>query len=271
MLIKRINESVEYINGKIDKQPSIGLILGSGLGKMADELNDPIIIPYREIPNFPIATAPGHEGRLVIGECRGKIIFCLQGRLHYYEGYSMQEVTYPIRIMQKMGIGKVIITNAAGGLNPDFIPGDLMVIDDHINFMGDNPLIGKHYDELGERFVDMSKPYDSQLIELAHEAAKDMGISLRQGAYVGYTGPSFETASEIKAFHLLGGSAVGMSTVPEVIVANQAKIKVLAITCVTNLGTGILDQPLSEEEVFETAKKTGITFRALIKDIIEKI
>ena len=271
MLLEKVNESIEYIKSKTDLEPKIGIILGTGLGEFVDMIENRVIIPYEGIPNFPVSTAPGHEGRLIIGECMNKEVLCMQGRFHYYEGYSMEEVTYPIRVMQKMGLEKLIITNAAGGLNPDFAPGDLMVIDDHINFMGNNPLIGKNQDDFGPRFVDMSKAYDPKLIEIAEKAAKSIDISLRKGVYVGYTGPSFETAAEIKLFNSIGGSAVGMSTVPEVIVANHGGLKVLAISCITNLGTGILEVPLSVEEVFETATKAGIKFRNLLENIIALI
>lgn len=269
MLLKKVNESVEYIKKSIDSEPKIGIILGTGLGEFVDKIEEQTIIPYEDIPNFPVSTAPGHHGRLIIGKCMGKTVFCMQGRFHYYEGYTMEEVTYPIRVMKQLGIEKILITNASGGLDPNLNPGDLMVIDDHINFMGNNPLIGKNIDELGPRFVDMSKPYDRELIGLAHEAAKMSDISLRQGVYVSYTGPSFETAAEIRLFHSFGGSAVGMSTVPEVIVANHCGLKVLAISCITNLGTGILEQPLSVEEVFETASKAGMKFRELLQNILK--
>ncbi len=271
MLLERVIESVEYIESKTNLEPKIGIILGTGLGEFVDKIENQIIIPYEDIPNFPVSTAPGHKGRLVLGECKGKAVFCMQGRFHYYEGYSMQDVTYPIRVMQKLGVEKLIITNSAGGLNPNFTPGDLMVIDNHINYMGDNPLIGPNCEEFGPRFVDMSKPYDPSLIAIAHEAAKKIDISLRQGIYVGYTGPSFETAAEIKLFGSFGGSAVGMSTVPEVIVANHGGLKVLAISCITNLGTGILDQPLTVEEVFETATIAGNKFRNLLENIVDMI
>ncbi|MBU5255396.1 purine-nucleoside phosphorylase [Tissierella praeacuta] len=268
MLLQKVNESVKYIESIIELKPKIGIILGTGLGEFVDRLENQVIIPYEDIPNFPVSTAPGHKGRLVIAESMGKTVFCMQGRFHFYEGYSMEEVTYPIRVMQKFGIEKIIITNASGGLDPNFSPGDLMVIDNHINFMGYNPLIGKNQDDFGPRFVDMSKPYAPELIQIAHKAANNIGIDLRQGVYVGYTGPSFETAAEIKLFHSFGGSAVGMSTVPEVIVANHGGLKVLAISCITNLGTGILDIPLSVEEVFETATKAGEKFRNLLENIL---
>lgn len=271
MLLEKVMESVEYIKSKTNLEPKIGIILGTGLGELVDKIENQIILPYEDIPNFPVSTAPGHKSRLVIGEIKGKAVFCMQGRFHYYEGYSMQEVTYPIRVMQKFGIEKLIITNASGGLNPKFNPGDLMVIDNHINFMGNNPLIGQNQEAFGPRFVDMSKPYDPNLILIAHEAAKKIDISLRQGVYVGCSGPSFETAAEIKLFGSFGGSAVGMSTVPEVIVANHGGIRVLAISCITNLGTGILDQPLTVEEVFETAAIAGNKFRKLLESIIEMI
>lgn len=271
MLLERVKESVDYIESMTDLKPKLAIILGTGLGDFVEKIENQIVIPYEDIPNFPVSTAPGHQGRLIIGESMGKVVYCMQGRFHYYEGYSMEEVTYPIRVMDKLGIEKVIITNAAGGLNPEFNPGDLMVIDNHINFMGTNPLIGKNDESFGPRFVDMSKPYAPELIEIAHKAAENMDLSLRQGVYVSYTGPSFETAPEIKMFYSFGGSAVGMSTVPEVIVANHCGLKVLAISCITNLGTGILDQPLSVEEVFETATRVGVTFRSLLENIVKLI
>lgn len=271
MLLEKVNESVKYIKEMTNLRPKIGIILGSGLGEFIERIENQIIIPYEDIPSFPVPTAPGHAGRLIIGQSMGKELYCMQGRFHYYEGYSMEEVTYPIRVMQKFGIEKVIITNAAGGLNPEFNPGDLMVIDDHINFMGTNPLIGKNDENFGLRFIDMSKPYDPEMIEIAHKAAKDVDLSLRQGVYVSCTGPSLETAAEIKLFQLFGASAVGMSTVPEVIVANHGGLRVLAISCITNLGTGILDTPLSFEEVFETAGRVGVKFRGLLENIINLI
>ena len=249
MLLDRVNESVKYIEEITSLRPEIGIILGTGLGEFVEKIENQVIIPYEDIPNFPVSTAPGHAGRLIIGECMGKTVYCMQGRFHYYEGYSMEEIVYPVRVMQKFGIEKLIITNAAGGLNPEFNAGDLMVIDDHINFMGANPLIGENDESFGPRFVDMSKPYDRELIEIAHKAAKDVDLSLRQGVYVSYTGPSFETAAEIRLFHSFGGSAVGMSTVPEVIVANHGGLRVLAISCITNLGTGKIGRASCRERV----------------------
>lgn len=271
MLSKQLEESVLAIKQRTGLKPEIGLVLGSGLGKFADTLEEAVVIPYGEIPNFPRTTSPSHKGQLIIGKLGGRVVFCMQGRFHYYEGYPMTEVTYPIRVMQAMGIPTVILTNAAGGLDPAFIPGDLMVIDNHINYMGANPLIGANEDHLGPRFVDMSQAYAPELIRLAHEVAAELGQSLRQGVYVGYSGPSFETAAEIRLFQLFGGSAVGMSTVPEVIVANHGGQKVLAISCITNLGTGILDVPLSGEEVIEVANVAAERFQKLLHGIITRI
>lgn len=268
MLLQKVNESIDYIKSKTDLEPEIGIILGSGLGEFVNKIDKQVIIPYEDIPNFPISTAPSHQGRLIIGRVGGKTVFCMQGRFHLYEGYAMEDVVYPIRVMQKLGIEKVIITNAAGGINANFTPGDLMVIDNHINYMGTNPLIGKNEDDFGPRFVDMSNVYAHELIELAHKAADGLGISLKQGVYVGLTGPSFETAAEIRMFQLLGGSAVGMSTVPEVIAASHGGLKVLAISCITNMGTGILNVPLSGEEVIETANKVGEQFRNLLEGVL---
>lgn len=270
-MINKILKSADYIREKIAIAPKYGLVLGSGLGDFADNIDNPVVIPYGDIPNFPISTAPGHKSQLVIGELEGKPVVCMQGRFHYYEGYTMQEVTYPIRVMKELGVEKVILTNACGGLNPEFTPGDLMVIEDHINSMGDNPLIGPNMEEYGPRFLDMSQPYDQELIKLAHEAAKERGIDLKQGVYISYSGPSFETAAEIRKFRSDGGSAVGMSTVPEVIVARHCGMSVLAISCITNLGTGILDQPLSGEEVIEVAAKASEKFKGLLETIFKYI
>lgn len=269
ILLEKVRETVQYIEKQTTIRPKIGIVLGSGLGGFVDQIEDQVVIPYEDIPHFPISTAPGHRGRLVLGRVADREVLCMQGRFHYYEGYSMQEVTYPVRVMQRFGVQSLILTNAAGGLDPQFVPGDLMVIRDHINFLGTNPLIGPNEASFGERFIDMSKPYALDLIETAKRAAKEEQVDLKEGVYVSYSGPSFETAAEIKMFQLLGGSAVGMSTVPEVIVANHSGVRVLAISCITNLGTGILDQPLSGEEVMVVAAEAGEKFQGLLKCILQ--
>lgn len=271
MIEQHIEESIRAIRTRTDLIPELALILGTGLGELAEELQDAVFIPYGDIPHFCVSTAPSHKGRLAIGRLGGKVVMCMQGRVHFYEGYSMADITYPIKVFRKMGIGTILLTNSCGGLNPDFKPGDLMVITDHINYMGTNPLIGANDDSMGPRFPDMSKIYKKELRDLAHSAAKELGLSLREGIYVSYMGPSFETPAEIRLFQSFGGSAVGMSTVPEAIIANWCGMKVLAISCVTNLAAGILDQPLTGEEVIEVANEAGVRFRKLLKAIVSKL
>ncbi len=271
MLEKQINESVEYIRNKIGAIPEVAIVLGSGLGGFADQLEDAVHIPYEEIPGFVRSTAPGHKGQIVCGKKKGKTVFCMQGRFHYYEGYTMQQVTYPVRVIKALGIPKLILTNSCGGLNPEFEPGNLMLITDHINFMGANPLIGPNEDAFGCRFPDMTKVYSKELAETARKCAGELSIDLKEGVYVGYSGPSFETPAEIRMFQMLGGSAVGMSTVPEVIAASHCGLDVLALSCITNLAAGILDQPLSAEEVIEVAGRAGKKFAGLLEKIVEII
>lgn len=265
-----MQKSVGYIKDITNISPKIGLILGSGLGDIAEDIKG-ISIPYSEIPEFHASTVSGHAGNLIIGELCGKNVVAMQGRFHFYEGHSMQTVVYPIKVMKKLGIEKLIVTNAAGGVNKDFTPGDLMIINDHLNLMGTNPLIGKNDDTLGPRFADMSEAYKKDLIALTHNCAKELGIKVQNGVYAGMTGPTYETPSEIKMLRLLGADAVGMSTVPEVITANYAGIDVLGISCITNMAAGILPQPLSHDEVIETTQKVKHDFIKLVKAIIERI
>jgi len=271
MLRQDIDETLAWIHGKTALRPEIGIVLGSGLGALGDMLEEPEVIPYEEIPHFAVSTAPGHRGRLILGRLSGKTLLCMQGRFHYYEGYSMGQVTYPVRVMRALGIDTLILTNASGGLQPAWSPGELMLITDHINFMGNNPLIGPNEDGFGPRFPDMSRPYSRELAEIARAAAGDLAVVLREGVYIGCAGPSFETPAEIRMFRALGADAVGMSTVPEVIVANHCGMRVLAISCVTNLASGILDVPLSGEEVIEAANRAGRTFTGLLAEIVGRI
>ncbi|GHV44018.1 purine nucleoside phosphorylase [Spirochaetia bacterium] len=270
-LLKKAEETIRYIRGKTALQPETGLVLGSGLGALGEKLEDPVIFPYEELPHFLKSTAPGHKGRLIIGGLKGKTVLCMQGRFHYYEGYTMPQITYPVRVMKRLGVKTLVLTNACGGLKKDFSPGDLMLITDHINFMGMNPLIGPNEDDFGPRFQDMTTAYTPALRELARKTAAELGIPLREGVYLGYSGPSFETPAEIRLFQSFGASAVGMSTVPEAIVARQSGLDLLAISCVTNLAAGILDQPISGEEVIEAANKAGGKFIRLLTEIIGKI
>lgn len=267
----KIQESANFIESKSEVKPSIGLILGSGLGVLADEIQNPVKIKYNEIPNFPVSTVEGHEGCLVLGELEGKMVVAMQGRFHYYEGYSLDKVTFPVRVMKLLGISKLIVTNACGAVNENFKVGDLMVITDHINFSGSNPLFGHNLDEFGPRFPDMSQAYNLELRNKVLDAGKELGINLQQGIYVMFSGPTYETPAEVKFARIMGGDAVGMSTVPEVIVANHCNIKTVGISCLTNMAAGILDQPLNHEEVIETSAKVKNDFIKLMNRVIEII
>ncbi|QUH20719.1 purine-nucleoside phosphorylase [Alkaliphilus sp. B6464] len=268
---QKILEAKSYIENKINLKPAIGLILGSGLGILADEIKNSHIISYKDIPNFPISTVEGHAGELVIGELMGKQVIALKGRFHYYEGYSMDKVTFPVRVMIALGVKQIIVTNAAGGVNKNFTPGDLMIIEDHINFAFDNPLIGPNDNKLGVRFPDMSQAYNLELIDIAKRVARENNIDIKTGVYAFLTGPTYETPAEVKMMSILGADAVGMSTVPEVIAAVHGGIDVLGISCITNMASGILDQPLSHDEVIETTQKVKKTFITYIEGIIESI
>lgn len=270
-LLNRVEETVAYIHTKTDNRPEIAIVLGSGLGQLGEKLEDAVVIPYEELPHWKSSTAPGHSGRLLFGKLGGKQVVCMQGRLHYYEGYSMEDITYPVRVMAKLGVKNLLLSNAAGGINTDFAPGQLMLITDHINFLGRNPLMGPNEADFGVRFCDMSYAYHPGLRRIALEAAEELGQNLAQGIYVATTGPSYETPAEIRMFRLWGASAVGMSTVPEVIVANHCGLRVMGISCITNMAAGVLDQPLTEEEVLETGAKSGAAFQALMTRIVEKL
>ena len=268
-LLEQVQESIAYIRTKCIREPEIAIVLGSGLDLLVNFLEDAITIDCRDIPHFSISTAPGHEGKMIFAKLGGKDVLCMQGRIHYYEGYGIQQCVYGIRVMAKMGIEKIIFSNAAGGINTEFRPGDLMLITDHINFMGINPLIGPNEYEFGPRFHDMTYAYSKELKRIALQAARDLEIELQQGIYVACSGPNYETPAEIRMFRVMDADAVGMSTVPEVIVARHCGIDVLAISCITNMAAGITDQLLSEEEVLETGRKSGTMFCDLVTRIIE--
>jgi|SRR5690625_1211848 len=268
MLVQQIKEATKYIKSIHNEPLEIGLILGSGLSVLGDEISEPTFIPYERIPHFPKATVAGHKGQLVLGLLNGRKVLAMQGRFHYYEGYSLAEVTFPIRIMKALGINRLIVTNAAGGINRTFSPGDLMIITDHINLTGTNPLIGQNNIDLGERFPDMTKAYDEQLIQHALQSAKQLNIPLQKGVYVGNSGPTYETPAEINMLEIIGGDAVGMSTVPEVIVARHAEMRVLGISCISNMAAGILDEQLSHEQVIETTQLVQTNFTRLVKQIV---
>jgi len=267
----KIEEASTYIQAKLNTIPSIGLILGSGLGILAEEIENPVVIPYKDIPYFPVSTVSGHKGRLVAGKLQGKDVIAMQGRFHYYEGYTLQQVTFPVRVMKHLGAESLIVTNASGGINKDFTPGDLMLITDHINNIGDHPLIGENDDTLGERFPDMSACYDQEYIRHASRIAGEIDLSVQKGVYVANSGPSYETPAEVNMLRILGADAVGMSTVPEVIVAGHSNMRVLGISCISNMAAGILDQPLTHQEVIETTEKVKEMFLKFMKNIISTL
>ena len=270
-MLENISQTSNYLKSKIEEIPNTAIILGTGLGELVHEIDNKQIIPYTEIPNFPVSTVEGHSGNLIVGTLGGKKILAMQGRFHYYEGYSMQQVTFPIRIFQALGIHYLFVSNAAGGMNPTFDIGDIMLIEDHINLFPEHPLRGKNYDELGPRFPDMSEAYDKKLRLMAMEVAKEKNIKLQHGVYVGVQGPTFETPAEYYFFRIIGGDAVGMSTVPEVIVANHAKMKVLAFSIITDLGVIGKIVEVSHEDVQEAAKLAQPKIAAIMREIIQKI
>ena len=264
-------QAAEFIRTKFDAKDAIGLVLGSGLNGLGTELENATAVDYADIPNFPTPTVPGHVGRLILGYINNKKVLCMQGRFHCYEGHSMDVITMYVRVMKLLGVKALIITNAAGGVNLSFKNGTLMVIDDWINFMGHNPLIGKNDDEFGERFPDMSNGVSKEYRNLADECAKELNIDLKHGVYMSFTGPSFETPAEIRFARTVGADAVGMSTVPELIVAKHCGLPTLGISCITNMAAGITGEILTHEEVQKTADKVQSQFKALIKAIIERI
>lgn len=261
-------KALEYLKQEGIESAQVGLVLGSGLGDLADEIQDPIRVPYEAIPNFPTSTVEGHAGQLVYGQLGGKTVLTLQGRFHYYEGYGLEEVTYPIRLFKDLGAQTVILTNAAGGVNEAFQPGDLMVITDHLNLTGANPLIGPNHPH-GPRFVDMSQTYSQKGQALLHEIAQEMDLTLQEGVYTWLTGPTYETPAEIRAVRTLGGDAVGMSTVPEAIVARHAGLEVVGISCITNLAAGMQAQ-LDHQEVMEVSQRVKPRFKQLIQTFLTR-
>lgn len=270
-MLEAIKQTTEYLKGRIGEIPNTAIILGTGLGELANEIDDKREISYEDIPNFPVSTVEGHSGKLIIGKLGGKDVLAMQGRFHYYEGYTMQQVTFPIRIFKALGIEYLFVSNAAGGMNPSFDIGDIMLIEDHINMFPEHPLHGKNYDELGPRFPDMSVPYDVNLRLMAMDIAKEKNIKLQHGVYVGVQGPTFETPAEYNFFRIIGGDAVGMSTVPEVIVANHAKMKVLAFSIITDLGVIGKIVEVSHEDVQKAAKIAQPKMAEIMRTIVQKI
>jgi purine-nucleoside phosphorylase len=270
-MLERIKATANYIKERIGVSPEIGIILGTGLGGLVNEIEILDSIPYREIPNFPISTVDGHAGRLIYGKLGTKEVLAMQGRFHYYEGYSMKEVTFPVRVLKYAGISHLFVSNASGGLNPGCRVGDIMIISDHINFFPEHPLRGKNDLELGPRFPDMSKCYDEWLRNKAKLIALENNINVKEGVYVGVSGPTFETPSEYKMFRILGGDMVGMSTVPEVIVARQMNLKVFGISIITDSGVPGEIVEISHEEVLEVAMKAEPKMTLIMKKLIESI
>jgi len=270
-LLEKISKAKEYIltidNEKID----VAIILGTGLGSLVKDIEDKKVIPYKDIPCFPVSTVVGHAGELIIGKLNGKKVLAMNGRFHFYEGYGMETVTFGVRVMKALGINDIIVSNAAGGMNPDFEAGDLMIITDHINMIGTNPLIGKNYDELGPRFPDMSNAYNRELVKLAVKCSEDLNIKVQKGVYVPVSGPTYETAAELRMLRIMGGDAVGMSTVPEVIAANHMGMRVLGISCITDMAIPDNLEPLDHSRVVETANRAMIKFVALVKEIVSRI
>jgi len=271
-LLGRLDASADWIRGKRDGAPRVGLVLGSGLGSFAGKLKNRVAIPYQEIPHFPVPSGVvGHAGELVLGDVERTSVAVLSGRVHFYEGRPMSEVVFPVRVLARLGVSAVVLTNAAGGIRRTFKPGDLMLIADHINAFGTNPLLGPNEDSLGPRFPDMSAVYDAALRKLAREKARKLGVPLREGVYLGTAGPSYETPAEIRAYRVIGADAVGMSTVPEALVLRHAGIRVLGISTITNMAAGILPQPLDHAEVLATTKRVGERFVRLLTALVPDI
>lgn len=269
--LQKIHAAADYIRAKIDRMPEIGLVLGSGWGDFAAQVENAVHIPYGEVPGFPTAGVAGHAGEWVIGEIEGKCVAVMSGRFHYYEGHDQKTVTLPVRVMQVLGVKTLILTNAAGGVNKGYDVGDLMLISDHLCLTGASPLFGANIDELGPRFPDMTYAYDRDLRALANAIASEQGFMLREGVYAQMTGPCYETPAEIRMLRVLGADAVGMSTVPEVIAARHGGIRVMGLSCITNMAAGVLDQPLSHGEVMEASRKAAGKIKAFLKEMIRRI
>jgi purine-nucleoside phosphorylase len=270
-LLTRIEEARAAITARANTVPKVGLILGSGLGDLADQMEDATVIPYGEIPHFPVSTVPGHAGLLVLGRLMGVPVVAMKGRIHYYEGYTMQQVTFPARVLKALGCEALIVTCACGGLNPDFQAGDLMLIADHINLMGEDPLRGPNCEELGPRFPAMVGAYTPELRAEAQAVAKGLGFAVRQGVYSPISGPCYNTSAELRMLRLLGSDAVGMSTVPEVVTAAHMGMKVLGIACITDMALPDAPVKLTHEQVMETAVRTKPRFQSLIKGVLQRM
>jgi purine-nucleoside phosphorylase len=266
-LLEQLDEAVRFIQGKTPLRPALGLVLGSGLGAFAKTLERAVVVPYGAIPHFPTATAIGHKGELVVGVAQGVPVAVMSGRVHYYEGYSIADVVFPVRVLARMGVKILVLTNAAGSVNVNYKPGELMIIEDHINYMGANPLVGPNDEKLGERFPDLSDAYDHRLGEIAEKACRAVAVTVRRGVYIAFAGPSYESPAEIRMSRTMGADAVGMSTVPEVIAARHMGVRVLAISCITNMAAGVLKKKLDHREVLDVGEKV----KAGLMDVLGRI
>ena len=269
--MQKFKESLSYLKAAYPHTPQVGIVLGSGLGNFSNEVEVEKEINYGDIPHFPVSTVEGHKGKLILGNLSGKKVVCMAGRFHFYEGYDIEQVVFPIRIMKLLGIKALLLSNAAGGVNPDFNVGDLMIITDHVSFFTRNPLMGKNISEFGPRFPDMSEPYKKELIQKAKDSGKSLGISLREGVYYGVTGPTFETRAEYRLVHALGGDAVGMSTVQECIVANHMGLSVFAMSVITDIGIRDDENKITHEEVLHAAKEAEPNFAAIFREMVRVI
>ena len=267
----KVHEATDYVRSKIRHRPNIGLVMGTGLGDSADSIKEAVSIDYREVPGFPVSTVPSHRGRLISGQMKGKPLLAMQGRFHHYEGYSMKEVTFPIRVMQLLGVKTLILSNASGGINPLFDAGDIMVITDHINLTGGNPLIGPNVDDWGPRFPDMTLVYDRTLMAMAETAALENNIRVQKGVYVGLQGPSLETRAEIRFLKTIGADAVGLSTIPEVIAAAHGGMAILGLSVITNMNLPDNPKPCQVDEIIATAERAAPRLQAIIKGVIGKL
>lgn len=267
-MFEKVQETVSYIQSRIGEKPEFGVILGSGLGGFTKDIKVELVLPYNEIPNFPVSTVEGHKGALVFGKINGKNVVAMQGRFHFYEGYDMKQVTFPVRVMKFLGVEKLIVSNASGGVNPTYKVGDIVIIYDHINFMPEHPLRGKNDERFGPRFLNMSEPYSRKLIEKAKKIASSFGIEVKDGIYLGLQGPTFETLAEYRMVKILGADCVGMSTVPEIIVARHMEMECFGVSVITDMGDEHNIESVSHDEVLEAAKKAEPKVRKLIREMI---
>lgn len=270
-MLEKIKQTSDFLRAKVSLKPHIGIILGTGLGPLADMIENPLVIPYKDIPNFPVSTVEGHNGNFIFGNLAGKPVMAMQGRFHYYEGYDMKAVTFPVRVMRALGAETLIVSNAAGGMNKEFKVGDVMIITDHINLFPENPLRGRNYPELGVRFPAMTEAYSKRLVAVADAIGREKGIRLMHGVYVGTPGPTFETPAEYEYFHIIGGDAVGMSTVPEVIVARHAGMEVFGLSVITDLGGKDVTQVPTHEEVQQAAVTAEPVTKMLVHELVARL